>query len=366
MSEDHPHLAPRDPSSPALPPLLPEGEDAGTRALAEALKSSFFFVKLLMGILLISFVASCFRTVKPNEVAVVLRFGKPRGTGIEQLLKPGLHFTWPYPIEELVPIRVGESHTVTSTIGWYAATPEMEAAGQEPLPKGFLSPGVDGYTLTADGNIIHVKATMTYRITDPWRYAFYFVQASNIVQNLLDNALVYASTRFNADAALYKEQATFRELIRERMNAGVARHQLGVTLEPSDIRVVAPLDVRPAFEAVQAAEQERSKNINEAQASANEIMLKAAGEAKARLSTGLAASNQLVLAVKAFETNFMDQLPYYQRDPELYMKRLATEAMERIMTNVQDKFFLPERADGQKRELRLQLNREPRTPGRTP
>jgi hypothetical protein len=30
-----------------------------------------------------------------------------------------------------------------------------------------------------------------------------------------------------------------------------------------------------------------------------------------------------------------------------------------VLTNVQDKIFLPQRGDGKPRELRLQLNREP-------
>jgi hypothetical protein len=36
--------------------------------------------------------------------------------------------------------------------------------------------------------------------------------------------------------------------------------------------------------------------------------------------------------------------------------------MPQMLTNVQDKIFLPQRADGKPRELRLQLNREPPQP----
>jgi hypothetical protein len=36
--------------------------------------------------------------------------------------------------------------------------------------------------------------------------------------------------------------------------------------------------------------------------------------------------------------------------------------MSGILTNVQDKIFLPQRADGKPRELRLMLNREPPQP----
>ena len=38
------------------------------------------------------------------------------------------------------------------------------------------------------------------------------------------------------------------------------------------------------------------------------------------------------------------------------------QAMGQVFTNVQDKIFLPQRADGKPRELRLMLNREPPQP----
>ena len=135
-----------------------------------------------MGVLVIVFIASGVFTVKPNQVAIILRFGKAVGVGSEQLLKPGLHWAWPYPIDEIVPVQVGEAHTITSTAGWYYQAPEEVAVDAPPQAKGQLQPGVDGYTLTGDGNIIHVRATLTYRITDPISYVFNFANATNLTR----------------------------------------------------------------------------------------------------------------------------------------------------------------------------------------
>ena len=44
------------------------------------------------------------------------------------------------------------------------------------------------------------------------------------------------------------------------------------------------------------------------------------------------------------------------------MARVQSETLSRVMTNVEDKIFLPQRVDGKQREVRLLLNREPRTP----
>ena len=78
--------------------------------------------------------AAGFFTVGSQERAVVLRFGKPIGEGQKMLLTAGLHWSLPYPIDEVVRIPVTELQHVTSTAGWYYTTPEMELTGFEPPP----------------------------------------------------------------------------------------------------------------------------------------------------------------------------------------------------------------------------------------
>lgn len=281
-----------------------------------------------------------------------MRFGKPVGTGSQQLLKPGLHWSSPFPIDEIVRIPVGQSHSVSSTIGWYATTPALEATGKEPLLRNALLPGVDGYTLTADGNIIHARATLKFRIADPLRHSFHFGGVSNLLQNALNNSLLHAAAQFTADAAIYRDKIAFKEAVLDRLNETI-------TLDPFDVQVIAPLDVKPSFEAVLAAEQERSQKINEARGYANEVTLKAVGEAQALLSAGRGASNQLAQTVAAEATYFNDQLPHFEKDAALFTRRVLTETLEQVMTNAQDKFFFPAHDHGAPREMRLQLNREP-------
>src|SRR5437016_6372201 len=88
------------PRSAPEPPREPEvSEDAGTQALSEALRSSFVIVKILMAGLVILFICSGVFTVPSQKKAIILRFGKPVGTGEKMLLEPGLHWSWPYPID---------------------------------------------------------------------------------------------------------------------------------------------------------------------------------------------------------------------------------------------------------------------------
>src|SRR5436190_12518396 len=339
-------------------------EDVSAGALSEALRTSFNVVKLLMGALVLAFVLSGVFTVKPNQVAIKLRFGKPVGLGVGQLLKPGLHWKFPYPIDDVVYVPVGETHTVTSTAGWYYQTPEEAAAGQKPQPLGMLRAGVDGYTLSGDGDIIHARATLSYRIKDPVSYVFSFRNATNLLQHVLDNALFYASARFSADDALYRNKLAFQESVQARVEQLVEKLKLGVKIESGEVRTDTepPIDVAEAFNDVIKAQQQGDIKIQEAETYARGATNKAVGDATVILRGGLTSSNNLVAMVAAEADRFDKLLPSYQANPGLFKQRFLAEKMGPILTNAQYKVFLPERPDGKPWELRLQLSKEPDIP----
>lgn len=353
-------------TTPPPPPANPNPavvEEVGSRALSDALRSSFVIVKILMVGLVILFFFSGIFTVPSNERAIILRFGRAVGTGEDQLLGPGLHWAFPSPIDEVVRIPIGEIQTVRSTAGWYQTTPEQEAAGNQQAQTGTLNPAVDGYTLTSDGNIIHVRAAVNFRISQPLNYALNFVNASNVLQGAVDNALFYASARFTAEQATRTEREAVRAAIEQRVRDLVDQHQLGVTVEQGGVQVqiVPPLQVKDAFERVSSAEIERRQSNDVARAYANRVLSTAKGEADAAINQGKTDANRMLAQVAADAQYFRDQLPNYTANPELFKARLQAESMTRILTNVQERVFaLPVSPSGEPSELRLLLNPPPK------
>jgi modulator of FtsH protease HflK len=218
--------------------------------------------------------------------------------------------------------------------------------------------------LTGDGNIVHVRATLSYRITDPLRYAFQFGQVTNLMQGILDNALIYAASRFSADDALYLNKLAFQETVLERVNLMVERLQVGVTVDPREVRTRPPLFVEDAFDNVLRAQQEGDLMIQEAQSYARGATNRAIGEASAVRSDGVTRSNYLVQTLSAEANSFEGLLPAYERDPNLFRQRLLAEYNGRVLTNAQMKTYVPQRPGGKPWEIRLQLNKEPEVPRR--
>src|SRR5882724_1756440 len=370
MSDDHDHSHPEQghshpaaasPVTPA-PPGPVATEDAGSQALSEALRSSLFIVKLVMIILVGLFLCHGFFIVAPQQRAIILRLGAPVREGTGALLGPGLHWAFPTPIDEVVKIPFSEIQTVKSTVGWYAITPEQEASGEEPPSGPSLNPSVDGYVITADGYIIHTRATLYYRVEDPIKYEFDFTNASNAVQNALDNALLYAASRFTVDDVLTKQVTKFRETVQAHVTTLLQNQNMGIVVEQCEVKSIPPRILKPAFDAVAAALSGAENTRNSALSEANRILGKATVDAATITNAAQNDRVRLVTSIKAEADRFDKIMPEYKANPRLIANILLSQKIAQVLTNVQDKIYLPERADGEKRELRLQLSREPQAP----
>jgi membrane protease subunit HflK len=333
--------------------------DAGSQALSEALRSSFSIVKVAMALLVLLFLGSGFFTVGPQEEAIILRFGRPVGQGQSALLGSGFHWSFPYPIDDHIKVPIAGKQEVRSTVGWYAVTPEQELAGTEPPAGPSLNPAVDGYALTADNNIIHTRVTLTYRINDPIRYVFSFVNSSNAVQNALDNALIHAAAHYTVDDALYRDVLGFREAVLKRATEIIRDQDLGVVIEQCSVQSVPPRQLKEAFANVLRAEVNRSKVLNEARSYENQVLSKASADSASRTNLAESDRARLVNDVASRADQFQQLLPKYSENPSLFVQQRLTETLGRVFTNAQDKIFIAEAANGRPRQLRALINREP-------
>jgi len=356
--EHHPHAHGHD---------APETQDAGSQALAEALRSSFAIVKVVMVLLVLAFFSSGFFTVGPSEKAVILRFGRLMGQGQEALLGSGWHWSFPYPIDEVVKIPITEIQQVKSTTGWYFTTPEQELSGEELTAGPSLNPAVDGYALSADTNIVHVQVTLYYRIEDPLRAIFSFTSdtnfgyslagVSNAVQNVLDNALLYSAAHFYVDDILTRDKAGFQDAVRSHVDDLIEAENLGVTIDNCEVISVPPRQLQSVFAQVTTARENRNKALLDAHKYESQVLSEAGARAAAITNQAEIARNRYVTVLSADAKKFSDLLPQYQSNPDLFVQVQLAQTMAQTLTNV-EKWVEPTSDNGKSTEVRLMLNRE--------
>jgi len=399
-----------------------EDLDAAGKSLTEALRISFIVLKVIMIVLVVAFLASGFKSVEPDENALVLRFGKIRGVGEERLLGPGLHWILPYPIDEIVRIPVAKKVDLTVRSFWYYQSQERMLA--EPsiektrfLPE--LDPIKDGYCITrsekqdetisgsggSDYNIVHSKWQLTYKIDDPERFFkniyvedvkpgdIYFdvitESITPLLQSLFEDVIVTAIVNYTIDDVMYEQVARLTDDVKRLLQEKFDTIESGIKVVRIQLTDRTwPLQVNAAFEALVTASQDRQTAISQAQTYAESTLNETAGpvaeklflalnndttseeemellwsqlagKAQEKITEARAYRTKVVASARANAEYFQELLPEYRKHPELVVQKIYQDAIERIFDNAVEKFVIQPTEGTKETEFRIMLNRDP-------
>lgn len=336
--------------------------ESGQAALNEALRISFRLLRAAMLLLLVCYLATGIFIVRQHEEAFVLLLGRISGSGESRLLGPGLHWALPRPVAEVVRVPSARIQTLESDTFWYYLSEEDRLTGDPPPPGPTLPPLRDGYTLSADANLLHSRWAVRYRISDPEQFLFAFGAPEQILRSELDRAVVLASSRFGIDEAMRSEIESFRSAVDTCLRERCRELGLGVQVDRVDLlAVIPPRQVAQAFDAVISAEQEQSRSISEARSYAARLDNEAQGEAARLKDEGDAARRRIVSEVRASADYFTTVREKYVKNPDITAQVLLQDVLRRVLTGVDEKYVIHRNADGTQ-ELRLLLTPEESKP----
>ena len=332
--------------------------DAGTQALSEALRLSFRLLRGLMVLLLLAYLASGLFVVPQHERAVVLRFGRVAGLGADRIKEPGLHWTWPRPVAEIVRIPTERVQTVDTRSFWYGRSADFQDnAG----PGETLRPERDGYVVTGDANLLHSRWALRYTVTDPLAYRFGFADAEAVLRDELDRAVVLVSARFPIDRALRTELESYRDDVDRVLRDRVAQRGLGVRLHGVDVLAIAPPpQVAAAFDAVTQSAQERAQYISDARAYAVRTQNEAAGEAARLRAEGASSSQARQSEIASRADAFTRIFQAWRAHPDVVGRTLLQDGIRRALAGVEQTYVVHRRTGGpdEAQEIRLHLGPE--------
>ncbi len=270
---------------------------------------------LLLAILL----WSSWFTVQPEETGVVQRFG-----AVVRTVGPGLYFKLPYGIERVRLIPT--ARVLKEEFGFRTV-----AAGQRTqyATAGFKD---ESLMLTGDLNVIDVQWIVQYRIEDPVRYLFQIRDTPQTIRDIAEAVMRrVVGNRLGSDVLTVGRAAVSTE-VKEEMQKILTAYEAGVRLVTVELQDVTPPDpVKPAFNEVNEARQDRERTINQAQEQANREIPKARGEATRTITEAEGYALERVNRANGEATRFRAVLEEYQRAPEVTRRRLYLEAIGAIL-----------------------------------
>ena len=332
-------------NAPALQP------DAGAQALTEALRLSFRILRGLMVLLVLAYLASGIFVVPQHERALVLRFGRVAGLGMDRVKEPGLHWTWPRPFSEIVRVSTERVLTLDTRSFWYG----REAGFQDNAgPGDTLRPDFDGYVVTGDANLLHSRWALRYTVADPYAYQFAYTDAETLLRDELDRAVVQVSARFEVDRALRTDLEAYRDEVDRALRARLAQLGLGIRVQGVDVLAITPpRQVAAAFDQVTQSAQERAQFISDARAYAVRAVNEAEGEAARLRAEGESARQARVSDTQSRADAFASLYPKWKANPDVIGRTLLQDGVRRALALVEEKYIVHSRDDGQ--EIRLHL-----------
>jgi HflK protein len=286
-------------------------------------------------------------TVQPGEVGVRLRFGEI----VAPDLAPGLHVRLPWPLESH---RIIQSDLVRRTELGFRSGAATDVAGQalardrltvggpsNPVPNAIKAKGFwfqkeavpeESFLLTGDGNLVDLRFTVQYSVTDPIAYAYRVAQPDDLVRSLTLAALRSVVATGGIDQ-LYTDQ---RGEVEDRVLATVQRHldAAGAGIEMVTVRLLyvhPPEEVHGAFRDVASAQEDKLRTINRARTFAVEKVNQAEGEAAAMIEGALAFRDEQILKAEGEAAGFGLQADAYRAAPDLTTFRLQLEAIEEVL-----------------------------------
>jgi membrane protease subunit HflK len=284
-------------------------------------------VRILLGLLVFLGLLSTYYQVNADEVGVVQRFGRyVRTTG------PGPHVKFPFvervtlvPVQRQLKTEFGFRTTSAGIQSRFETTNETRA---------------ESLMLTGDLNVAVVEWIVQYKVKDPFKYLFK-------VRNLDSAGHDGDTTTFRdmneavmrqvvGDHSVNEVLTVGREKIqvdgKEQLQQLCDRYETGIEVLQIVLQDVNPPDpVKPAFNEVNQAIQEKERLINDAWADYNQTVPNARGEAERVVRAAEGYALERVNNARGDVARFVNIYDEYRKAPDVTRKRLYLETLNDIL-----------------------------------
>ncbi|MBL0691524.1 MAG: FtsH protease activity modulator HflK [SAR324 cluster bacterium] len=251
--------------------------------------------------------------IQPGETGVILRFGEHHRNAT-----PGLNFLFPF-MEDLKKINI----EVVRSIEFKGSSASTNYDNVSTM-------------ITADRNVININWVVQYRIKNPENFLFHVVSVTDAIKDISEYVIRRLVGNRDFDYILnQREELAFSAF--EEIQSSLDNYESGIELVALQLLDVTPPEsVKPAFNEVNEADQDKTRLVNEAQKEANKRIPKARGDA---LKTVLVADGYAIRRINAAKgdaNRFNSIYNQYRKFKKVTRTQLYVSTLKRVLPQVSD------------------------------
>ena len=273
--------------------------------------------------------------VQPEEVGVVLRFGEYVRT-----TEPGLRAKIPL-VEDVLKVPV--QRQLKQEFGFRT----VDAGIRTIYAESDRRLGEESVMLTGDLNVAVVEWIVQYRVADPYLFLFKVRNLDGTFRAMNEAVMREVVGDRTVTEVLTVGRQEIESRVEARLQDLANQYEMGITIDQVVLQDVNPPDpVKPSWDEVNQAQQQRDRMINEARAEYNRVIPRARGEAQQTVLQAEGYSLDRVNRAEGDAVRFVAVHDEYQRAPEVTRRRLYLETMQRVLPRVGRKLYVDEDATG--------------------
>jgi regulator of protease activity HflC (stomatin/prohibitin superfamily) len=282
----------------------------------------------------------------------------------DELIQPGLHITWPWPIAQVY--KIPRSQTRTLTLNQFLVSNDMSERAKSRIREKFknassdvLDAVFDPTVTTGDRNTAHLGMTLRYVVGPPrylpkavrrrdggdrlrtagWNWQMLLPENESsrdfILESVAYSVITECAARLPVTDVLSTGRSRIEDYVRFRVQERLDAMDVGVTViraEIKDARV--PKFVREDFENVVKAEAQAAKEVHDAETRSSELIAEGQGSAAERLKLAEADRDRIVKQARTDAEAFRKLAAEYRLNPETTLTQLWNGMFRKIAPNV--------------------------------
>src|SRR3989440_942816 len=289
------------PTPPDLEELLRRSQDKLRTVLPGGSFGGRGFALIALAVLALWGFSGFFR-VEPDELGVVLRFGK-----YVRDVQPGLNYHLPYPIESALTPKALRVNKID--VGMRMVEDIRRGTTLRDVPEESLM-------LTGDENIVDVDFSVFWLVKPKGvgDYLFNIQNPEGTVKAVAESAMREIVGRSNIQPILTGARQNIETAVHDLMQTTLDKYGAGIQINQVQLQKVdPPSQVIDAFRDVQAARADLERVQNEAQTYANRVVPDARGRSAQITQNAEAYREQAVAEAKGATSRFLKIYDEYKK-----------------------------------------------------
>ncbi len=271
--------------------------------------------------------------VDTDSKGVVQRFGR-----FNRIAEPGLHVKLPFGIEKVQKPKV--RRIFKEEFGFSTLKAGIKSTyGKKKLEESLM--------LCGDLSVAEVEWIVQYIILEPKNYLFNIRKPQKVIRDVAESVMRTVVGNSSVDEVIGPRRVEINNIAKLKMQEILDSYKTGIMIDTVKLQDVNPPEpVKPAFNEVNAAQQDKERYINQAKEEYNKVIPRVRGKALQMVKQAEGYAVERTNTAIGDAERFKQIWAEYNENKDVTRRRLYLESLGKVFPKLEKKYIIDDQVKG--------------------